>query len=178
MLQECSAWRVAGIFFAEPTKAHYLLEISKKAGLAHTSVKQHLLVLKKEGIIKESVEERGVRKFPLYKADFDSREYKCYKRIYNVEQIKKSGLLNFLKDRLMPRTVILFGSYSKGEDVEDSDVDVFVECSKEELDLSRFEKVLNRRIQLHFKREFKEYPKELKNNIVNGMVLDGYLEAF
>ena len=78
----------------------------------------------------------------------------------------------------MPNDMILFGSYARGEDLENSDIDIFLECKKEEINLSNFENHLNRKIQLHFKDNFKNYPKELKNNIVNGIVLDGYLEAF
>ena len=40
MLQKCSILKTAGIFFNEPTKEHYLMEISRKARLAHTSVKK------------------------------------------------------------------------------------------------------------------------------------------
>lgn len=176
MLQRCSISRVAGIFFSEPTKDHYLIEISKKAKLAHTSVKKHLKELKHLSIIKETIEKKGNRKFPIYKAEIESREYKFYKRMHNVIQTKK--LITFLKDKLMPNNIILFGSYARGEDIESSDIDIFLECKKEEITLENFESHLNRKIQLHFKDNFNNFPKELKNNIMNGIVLDGYLEAF
>lgn len=176
MLQKCSLFKVAKVFFNEPTKEHYLIEISKKSNLAHTSVKQHLLTLKNLSIIKESTEIKGTRKYPLYKANIDNKEYKFYKKIHNLNQIKE--LINYLKDKLMPNTVVLFGSYSRGEDIEKSDVDLFVECKEETINLKKFEKELNRKIQLHFKKDFKKYPKELKNNIANGIILNGYLEVF
>ena len=178
MLQKCSVFKVAGIFFDEPTMPHYLLEISNKAGLAHTSTKKHLSQLERLAVIKESVEKKGKRNFPVYKANLESDAFKNYKRMHNVFQIEESGLINFLRDKLMPRAIVLFGSYSKGEDTEDSDIDLFVECGKEEVDASKFERQLNRKISLHFREDFKKYAKELKNNIVNGMVLSGYLEAF
>lgn len=178
MLQKCSIFNVARVFFNEPTKTHYLIEISKKSNLAHTSVKKHLSTLKKLSAIKESVEEKGNRSYPLYKADIESKEYKFYKKIDNLIQIKESGLIDFLKDKLMPDNIILFGSYARGEDMEDSDIDIFVECKKEEMDTSKFKKFLNRTVQIHYKDNFKEYPKELKNNIINGIVLYGYLEVF
>ena len=176
MLQKCSIWNIAEIFFKEPTKQHYLIEISKKAKLAHTSVKKHLEALKEEGIINEIKEKRGKRTFPVYKADLENKEYRHYKKLSNLEKIKT--LADFLNDALMPKNIILFGSYSRGEDAEDSDIDLFLECGEQKIDLSKFEKELNRNIQLHFKPNFKDYPKELKNNIINGIVLHGYLEAF
>lgn len=178
MLQECSVWNIARIFFNEPTKQHYLMEISKKSKIAHTSVKQHIIKLKKSSIIKEFLDKKGSRNFPVYKADLDSKEYRKYKRIYNLISIEESGLTDFLNDKLMPKCIILFGSYFRGEDTEDSDIDLFVECKKKEIDLNRFKKYLSRKIEIHFNDNFNNYQKELKNNIINGIVLRGYLEAF
>lgn len=178
MLQKCSILTTAGVFFREPGRQHYLIEISKKAKLAHTSVKKHLSTLKKLSIIKESIEKKGKRKFPLYRADINNKTYKYYKKIYNLLQLKESGVIDFLKDELMPKAIVLFGSYQRGEDTEDSDIDIFLECKEKKLELSSFKKELNRDIQLHFRENFKKYPKELKNNIINGTMLDGYLEAF
>ena len=72
---------------------------------------------------------------------------------------------------------MLFGSFQRGEDVEDSDIDLFVEACKMDLDLNSYEKKLNRKIQIHFRKCFGKLPEELKNNIINGIVLYGYLEA-
>jgi len=178
MLQNCSVFKVAEVFFNEPTRTHYLIEISKKSRLAHTSAKQHLRTLKDLSIIEETSERKGKRIFPIYKANLESKEYKFYKNVYNRIVIVKSGFVEFLKDKLMPNVIVLFGSYSKGEDIEESDVDIFVGCKKEDIELIRFEKKINRKIQLHFNENFKSYSKELKNNIINGFVLHGYLEAF
>lgn len=178
MLQKCNILSVAGVFFKEPTKDHYLREISKKAHLSHTSIKVHLQTLAKLSIIKESIEKKGDRKFPLFRANIDHKNYKDNKKMYNLLQLQNSGLIEFLKDSLMPKSIVLFGSYQRGEDVEDSDIDLFIECKEESIDVSKFAKILNRNIQMHFKEHFKRYPDELKNNIINGAVLEGYLEAF
>ncbi|MBU2561364.1 MAG: nucleotidyltransferase domain-containing protein [Nanoarchaeota archaeon] len=169
---------MAEVFFNEPTKEHYLIEISRKAKIAHTSVKNHLETLKRQGVIKETAEKKGERDFPLYKADTENKEYTLYKKTDNFIRLKTSGLVGYLKDSLMPSVIIVFGSYARGEDTEDSDIDIFVMCKEEPLRLEKFEKLLNRKIQLHFKKDLKDYPPELKNNIINGTVLDGYLEVF
>lgn len=175
MLQKCSLIKVAAVFFREPTSQHYLKEISKKAGLAHTSTKKYLLELKKMLIITETAEKRGKRNFPIYKASLESNNYKNAKKLFNIHSL--SAITQFLKDRLAPKSMTLFGSYARGEDIEESDIDIFIECKKEAVDLSNFEKELKRKIQLHFNPNFKDYPEELKNNIINGIVLSGYLEA-
>lgn len=178
MLQKCSILKTAGIFFKEPTKEHYLLEISKKASIAHTSIKKYLTTLKKLSIITEMIEKKGKRKFPIYKANINNKTYRKYKMIYNLIELKESNLIESLKDQLMPKSIVLFGSYQKGEDIENSDIDLFIECKEEKIELTKFKKQLKRNIQLHFKENFKKYPNELKNSIINGIVLEGYLEAF
>jgi len=170
--------KVAGIFFDEPTIPHYLIEISKKSRLAHTSTKKYLISLKKEGIISETIEKKGKRNFPTFKANLENQSYKQQKTVHNILKIYNSGLINFLRDNCTPKVIILFGSYSRGEDTEKSDIDVFVESKKRALNFKKFEGALKRKIEIHFNNSFNNYPKELKNNILNGNVLYGYLEAF
>jgi predicted nucleotidyltransferase len=178
MLQKSSIWATAGIFFSYPTNEHYLLEMSREIGLAHTSLKQNLLILIKEGIIKETIKKRGNRKYPVYRADTESPAYRQAKTVYNFTAIHESGIIKHLDDLLMPRCMVLFGSYARGEDLEGSDIDLFMECKEKKIDLARYENTLKRKIQLHFKDNFSTLPKEMKNNIINGIVLKGFLEAY
>ena len=55
---------------------------------------------------------------------------------------------------------------------------MFIECKEKELDIKPFEKKLARKIELHFNENFNLYSKELKNNIINGIVLSGFLEGY
>ena len=178
MLQKSSMLKTAEIFFLSPTKYHYLMDVSRNVGLAHTSVKKNLDRLIQLGLIIETVEKRGYRKFPLYKADTNNKLFKTQKMLYNISSILESNIIDYIEEKLMPKSIVLFGSYARGEDTENSDVDLFVECKKEELNIEKFEKKLKRKIELHFNEEFISYAKELKNNIVNGMVMSGFLEGY
>jgi predicted nucleotidyltransferase len=178
MIQKCNISETAGLFFSNPSKTYYLMEISRKIKLAHTSVKKNLYLLKKYGIITETIEKKGKRKYPLYKANINSEEFRKQKKIFNYQSLMESGLVNYIGEKLMPKSIVLFGSFQKGEDFEDSDIDLFVECKKEQIELKLFEKLLNRKIELHFNDNFNNYPKELKNNIANGIVVYGFLEAY
>ena len=177
MLQKSSISRTAEVFFLNPTKAHYLMDISRKIGVAHTSVKKSLTKLVNLGLIEEKKEKKGTRIFPVYKAKKEPA-FKKYKKLYNLSSVMESKLVEFIEEKLTPRCIVLFGSYSRGEDTEDSDIDIYVECKKEDLSLRKFEKNLGRKIELHFNESFASYPKELKNNIINGIVLSGFLEGY
>src|SRR3989338_42605 len=174
MLQKSSIFRTAAIFFTMPSKDHYLMDISRCIGLAHTSAKKNLEDLRKLGIINEHSEKRGKRVYPLYRANPDNKLFKMHKSIHNLSCILESDLICFIEEKLMPKSIVLFGSYSRGEDIEASDIDLFVECKKEEISLKIFERKLARKIELHFMENFTLYPPELKNNIINGIVLSGY----
>jgi len=178
MLQKSSMIKTAEIFFLNPTKEHYLMDISRNIGLAHTSVKKNLNKLVKKGIIIESIEKKGGRNFPIYKSNINDKLFREHKIIYNINSVLESNVIKFIEDKLMPKSIVLFGSYVRGEDIEDSDIDLFVECKKEELNLEKFEKKLGRKIGLHFNEKFTVYSKELKNNIINGVVLSGFLEGY
>jgi len=178
MLHDYSAWRVLEVFFDEPTKDHYLREISRKSDLSHTSVKNHLERLMDLGLVIVREEERGERTYPIYVADVNSVDFKELKKIDLVYRLRESGLVDELKDVFMPDCIVLFGSGVRGEDAEFSDVDIYLKAEDESVDLIGFEEKLNRSIELHVNPRFVEYPRELKNNILNGIVLDGYLEAF
>lgn len=178
MLQKSSTLRILEIFFAEPAREHYLMNISRSAGVAHTSVKRDLVSLVKHGIIIHEKQRKGKRWFPIYRANTENKEFRTYKMTYNIQSLLESGIIDFLKEKIAPRAIVLFGSYRRGEDVEDSDIDLFIEGVEERVDVSSFEKKLKRKMQLHFKREFTDYPRELKNNIINGIVLQGFLEGY
>jgi len=165
ILQKCSLWNVAEVFFREPTKIHFIKEISKKINLAHTSVKNHLLVLIDLGFI----EKVNSEPFKGYKAKRDNAEFIFYKKISNIINLKESGLVNTLKEKY-PKSIILFGSYDKGEDIESSDIDIFIDSKKFQIDEKKPEKYLKRNIHLIFKDEMSN---SLKSSINQGTLLFG-----
>ena len=178
MLQKSSTVKTLEIFFLRPTEEHYLMDISKNIRLAHTSVRKQLDILVGAGLITQTVKKRGKRKYPTYKANTDNPNFKKYKIVYNLNALFESGLIEFIEKKITPNSIVVFGSYRRGEDVEESDIDLFVEANKEMVDVSTFEKKLKRKIEIHFNRNFSNYPKELKNNIINGIVIHGFLEGY
>ncbi|MFH1398486.1 MAG: nucleotidyltransferase domain-containing protein [Candidatus Woesearchaeota archaeon] len=178
MLQYCNIFKTAAVFFDEPTKQHYLMEISRKAKLAHTSVKNHIIQLERSKIIIKQIEKKGKRKFPVYITNINEQPYKEAKQLYNLYSLRASNLIDHLKNTFYPDCIVVFGSYRRGDDTEQSDIDIYLEAEEQDYNLRKFENYLNRKIELHFRRPFKECPQELKNNIINGILLYGYLGVF
>ncbi|MBN2422261.1 nucleotidyltransferase domain-containing protein [Candidatus Woesearchaeota archaeon] len=178
MLQKSNICNVLELFFTNPTKKFYLIDISRKIKLAHTSVKKVLEILLKREIIIRIIEKRGERNFPYYIANVNSNEFINLKKVYNYDSIIFSGVIELINEKIMPACIVLFGSYQRGEDLEDSDIDLFIGSKKKPLDLEKYEKKLKRKIQLHFNDTFANYSTELKNNIINGIAIKGYLEVY
>jgi len=62
--------------------------------------------------------------------------------------------------------VVLFGSYSKGEDIINSDIDIAVIGRKDkQIDLTIYEKKLEREININIYESFKSIHKNLKENL-------------
>ena len=178
MLQKCNLWKIASVFFNEPEKGHNLLSISKKTELAHTSVKNHLSTLEKLGVIEKAENEISNKPRYYYKARRESDIFRHHKKIYNVDVLSSSGLVDHIQKSCYPSSIVLFGSFAKGEDSSGSDIDLFIGCTKTELNLEKYQFQLDRKISPMFRKDFKNLPKELKNNIINGIVLYGFLEGY
>ena len=168
--------KILELFFKFPLKNFYLREISRETNIAMTSVKRYMGELIKEKLIVKI--SGGI--YPTFKSNRDSDDgiFRFYKKLNIIEKLYTSGLLSFINDKCNPKCIILFGSSSRGEDIKGSDIDLFVQSSEIKLDLSKFEKNFGRKINLFFESNFSRLNKELKNNILNGIVLSGYIGVF
>ncbi|HCC24516.1 MAG TPA: hypothetical protein DEP85_03255 [Holosporales bacterium] len=118
-----------------------------------------------------------VRNINLITFNRDEQKAIELKRIENLKSIYISGLTDYLHNELAGGTIILFGSYSKGEDTTTSDIDIAViERKNKMLGLEKYEKLLNRKINANFYNSWKDIHKHLKNNILNGIILYGGVE--
>lgn len=107
----------------------------------------------------------------------DNPEVIRLKRTDNLKQISDSGLMQSIYDNFQEATVILFGSYAFGEDNFNSDIDLAVIGAKnKEVDMTKFEKLLERTIIINYYKNFKDIDKHLLNNILNGILLKGSVE--
>jgi len=173
MIQKWSRYRLLELFFDFPRKPYLIRELSRKCRLAQTAVRIHIKALQAEWLIKK--DNTGL--YASYRAFRDNSLFKLLKTQNVVLRIHQSGLVQFLEKSLFPGCIILFGSASRGEDTEESDIDLFVQASQTSLDLHKFERTLNRRINILYEPQLEELSPELLNNLANGIVLYGYLKV-
>lgn len=148
-------------------------ELSILLNVSPTAIAKSLTKLKEENYIK--IEK--VKNINLVYFNRDNKEAINIKRCENLKKIYTSKLQSYLKEELAGSTIILFGSYAKGEDYKNSDIDIAViGRDKKELKLTMFETKLFRKININYYKKLEEIHKNLRNNIINGIVLSGGLE--
>ncbi len=174
MLQKYNRYRILQEFFDFPTKGFLIRELSRRTGIGQPSVINHLKALMDEGLI---IKEESTP-YPTFKANRENEVFKTLKVFDLILRMKQSNFLNYLYDSCLPDVIILFGSAAKGEDIEQSDIDLFLQAKEKKLKLDKYEQLFNRKISLFFEENFSKLNDELKNNILNGIVLKGYIKVF
>ena len=137
MLQNYNKRKVLKVFFENPMPkdaGFQLREISRKTSLATTSVKLYLNELITDGLVIST--KHRIFTYPVYWGNINSLEFRFLKKIDTILTIRESGLIEHVGDQAMPDVIILFGSASKGEDLKESDIDLFLLCRERKLDLS------------------------------------------
>jgi len=169
MIAKNSSFTILDAFFDNPTKEFHARELSRKTGLSIFSVLETIKKLSKEGLI--SVQKKGNMK--IVRASHSAAFIRS-KRIRNLEKLYGSGIVDYLSGAYeKPEAIILFGSYSRGDDVENSDVDIaIITRDHKSLDTEKFEKALSRTISIH-EIDPRKTSREFRNNLINGIVVEG-----
>ena len=160
-----------GVFFEDCYREFSVREYSRKIKVSPPTASKVLKGFAKEGLLLMR-EERG---FLLFKVNRESSVMRDFSRMYWKEKLK--DFFSYVNDIVYPDAVVLFGSLSKLEVMDKSDIDVAIFTkAKKDFDLSKFEKKLGREIQVFVFESLEKVNKELRSNIINGYVLGGYLK--
>jgi predicted nucleotidyltransferase len=175
--RKCLAW-----FFAYPNKEISLSDLAKNLEISKTSARKIVLQLIQEEFL---VKEELGKVWRIY-SNKEHFYHKTIKISYHLEQIYLN-LPGILKEiyKNIPNTlaIILFGSYRKGDDDEESDIDIAVEIlGKKDIRIEELGIIpslgyrKNVKVNLHiFSRN--RIDLNLFNNIANGILLEGFLEV-
>ncbi|MBI2656918.1 nucleotidyltransferase domain-containing protein [Candidatus Woesearchaeota archaeon] len=170
MIEKSTIQKVLALFFENPSREFHLRELSRLLRLSMPTIISATDKLAKEKII---IKEKG-KVITKVTANRNNIDFARLKRLHNLELIYNSGLVNHLSESYnQPKAIILFGSFSRGEDIEKSDIDIAVITNKRlNSDLSKYEKILKKTINLH-EVNLDKISEEFKANLANGIVLEG-----
>jgi len=170
MIEKSTIQKVLAVFFDNPSREFHLRELSRILKLSMPTIISATDKLAKEKLI---IKEKG-RVITKVTANRDNTDFAKHKRLYNLELIYNSSLINHLFESYnQPKAIILFGSFSRGEDIEKSDIDIAVITNKRlNLSLSKYENILKKAISMH-EVSLDKISGEFKANLLNGIVLEG-----
>ena len=167
-------------FFAYPDLGITLSELAFNLNISKTKAKGLVLdLVNQDFLIKEEIGK-------LWRISCNKSHVYNYtiKIPYNLWTIYSTNTVYEIRNRIPnARAIILFGSYRKGDDNENSDLDIAVEIlGNQDLIIEELGVILqlgyrkNVQVNLHiFSRS--KIDLNLFNNISNGVVLDGFLEV-
>jgi len=168
--------KILELFFDSPTREWHFEDVLKEAGIARSKAAAWLNRFAKEGLIKR-VKEKG--KMPYYTANYESASYQNRKKLFALNRLYESGLLNHLASLKKAKAVVLFGSFARSDWYKGSDIDLFIYGNPDGLKTAKYESLLHREIQLFICNSNKEIGRlgeGLIRNIIKGNLIKGELD--
>lgn len=163
---------VLDLFYNRPKQWRFE-ELLEAAGISRPQLARWLRRFEAEGMV-ERVKER--RKHPFYRYNYEDPRFRNRKRLYGLQLLTESGLLDHLAALEGAKAVVLFGSFSRADWYAESDVDIFIYGDDAAFELGKFERILGREIQIFTAKDRKslgELGEGLMKNILCGLMIKG-----
>ena len=173
--EKCLVW-----FFAFPRTKIGITELARSIKSSKTATKQAVETL----ITKQAITREIAGKAWILLANQKNLYFSRKKIPYHFDKIYESGIVEAVRKAVpQARSIILFGSYRWGDDNEESDIDIAVEVlENKDMEIVRLGIIE----QLGYRKNIpvnmyifsrNKIDLNLFANIVNGIVLDGFLEV-
>ena len=155
-------------FFLYPTRKFHIRELAERVKLNPNTIINISKKLIKEGLI---IRKKSKPLVLLY-SNSEHKNFIINKRLYNIKKLYSIGLV----DKLIsfynnPEAIIVTGSYSRGEDHEESDIDIVIITNNNKIPkISEYSRKLKRKVHI-LPLNYKEMSKEFYTNLINGVKL-------
>ena len=164
--------KVLEYFFNCPEEWIHIRALGRKLHKSPNTIRAEITLLLKQKLIVEKKDSV----YRLFKANLETQKFINLKKIDNLKKILETKLVEEIYKYYSPKAIILFGSYSRGEDLSNSDIDIGVITAKKgRVVLDKYEKKLSREIRLSLFLP-SAVSEEFYNNILNGIVLKGQVK--
>ncbi len=176
-----SEQKIAEVLYKNSYAEFTLSEISKLSRVSKSQSSYIIREMEEWGFI--VLKKLGEKSWRI-RANNEGFGFRKRKIAYNINLIFSTNLIEYLSEKFgNPKSITLFGSFRQGEDGKDSDIDIAIEVLKEKefeiielKELAPLEKFFGKKIRIHlFNRKI--IKRDLFSNILNGIVLHGFLEV-
>ena len=174
--QKITQFKVLRLFLNHPYTSYYLRESARILDMDPMTVKRSLNLLIEDMILIRKEEKNRI----LYQLNLENPSARYLKISYNLSWLHEKRIVEFILNKMKTVTsIILFGSFAKGENDEDSDVDILTISLSDSKPTTELAKILGRDVNLlNFTPA--EWSKQAKNNkglyqdvLIDGIALHG-----
>lgn len=160
------------LFFEDCYRQVSVREYARLMKVAPATASTLLKEYSKSGYLKKKEERRHL----LFSLNNGNKKAIDLSRLYWKEKLK--DLVDSISKNTVNSSIVLFGSLSKAEATPESDIDLAVFApEKKNIDLSKMEKKLGRKISVYWFKSSSDVKNEhLLNNILNGVILSGRIK--
>src|SRR3989338_8976597 len=161
------------LFFNYPTKHWHFKAIKEIIPIADNKISKWLKRFQKEGLINRI---KPRREMPYYIANHESAHYRNTKKLFAFTKLHESGFLDYLTSLEKANTIILFGSLTRSDWYNESDIDLFIYGDIDHLNAGIYLSKLHREIQIFSgknEEDLKQMGPALLRNILKGITLKG-----
>ena len=155
-------------FVKNPGVSVHIRELARRLSLSPPTVLIQVRALIKKKLLKSEKQGKNL----ILISNYENDSFIENKKWSNLFLLVDCGLVDKIKEELAS-TIILFGSFSRGEDTEKSDIDIAVDKEPDIKNIERYEDKLNRKIQFHVIN--RSISDNLKENIQQGILLSGVM---
>jgi predicted nucleotidyltransferase len=167
------------LFFSQSMRRWHFEDLVRESKQSRERVNHYVKQLLKEKLILRT---KPKAKMPYYEANRESQKFRMEKRLFGLELLEKAGLFEELGNQDEVKSAIVFGSFSRGDWNESSDVDLFVFGDISQFDKAKIESKLKKEVQLFCYNDIKNIKRELDPNLIpkiaQGFSVKGTLEPF
>jgi hypothetical protein len=145
MIFNTASMKIMQYFFSNPYEQIHLRELSRKTTISIYSTKIIVDNLVNQKILTEK--RQGNQRY--VKPNMENQFFKQLKIAFSIKKIQDSQILQYIEE-IIPAisSITLYGSTAQGTDDEKSDIDLFIIGQKNKIDISKYEKKINKEINL------------------------------
>ena len=176
LYQKITHLKILSLFLKNPHVGYYLRESARLLNMDPMTVRRSLTLLVEDGFLVKVEEKNRI----LYRANLENPALRHLKISYNLSWLREKDVVDFIINRMKSVTsIVLFGSFAKGENDENSDVDILTISIDKDKPTAELAELLERDVNLlNFTPA--QWSSQAKNNqafyldvIIDGILLYG-----
>ena len=145
LYQKITHLRVLSLFLENPHEGYYLRESARLLEMDPMTVRRSLNLLTGDGFLTK-VEDKNRT---MYMANLENPALRYLKISYNLSFLQEKDVINFIVSRMrLVTSIVLFGSFARGENDENSDVDILTISLDKNKPTAELAEILGRDVNL------------------------------